>query len=385
MSVAEAAPTRSKPQPAQQADRNGAPHAKEMDVQDVRSPRKMDGLFEPSKDGDKERARLRMMMLIRRFEESMYREYTSPRVLEDGTKEMKIGGFCHLYSGQEAIAVGCEAAMNRQKHDDQLINAYRCHGHSLALGMSAHVAAAELFGKATGCSKGKGGSMHLFDKSQGNNGGHGIVGGHLPVAVGMAFAQWYKKTGGVTFCFFGDGAINQGSHNEALNLASLYKLPVIWVIENNAVAMGTTVERHSAETDLAKRGLGYDMPTYNLDANDLDATIELFSECVARGREGNGPSYISANTFRFRGHSMSDPLKYRTREEAENAKERDPISLYEIKLREAGFLNDEQSDAMEAEIRQEVKDAIKQADEDPHPEVESRFDDALAESYPLEV
>ena len=366
------------------ADAPAKPHARPAAVQDARRPSRAGGLFRPSEDGDVERDRLRMMMLIRRFEESMYREYTSPRTLDSGEKEMKIGGFCHLYSGQEAIAVGAAAVMDREKHDDQLINAYRCHGHSLALGMSCHVAAAELFGKATGCSKGKGGSMHLFDASAGNNGGHGIVGGHLPVAAGIAFAQWYKKTGGVTFCFFGDGAINQGSHNEALNLASLYKLPVIWVIENNLVAMGTQVERHSAETDLAKRGLGYDMPTHNLDANDLDATIELFGEAVDRGRRGDGPTYISANTFRFRGHSMSDPLKYRTREEADSAKERDPIALYEVKLREAGFLCDEQAEEMESTIRREVKDAVDQAEADPHPDVDSRFEDALAEKYPLE-
>ena len=151
-------------------------------------PSQLAPLFRPSKDGQAERDRLRMMMLIRRFEESMYREYTTPRQLDDGGKEMKIGGFCHLYSGQEAISVGCATVMDREKHNDQLINAYRCHGHSLALGMSPHVAAAEMFGKITGCSRGKGGSMHLFDKSQGNNGGHGIVGGHLPPAAGMAFA-----------------------------------------------------------------------------------------------------------------------------------------------------------------------------------------------------
>lgn len=350
---------------------------------EAKSSRKRGGLFNPSKDGQPERGRLRMMMLIRRFEESMYREYTAPRTLEDGSKEMKIGGFCHLYSGQEAIAVACAAVMNRVDHDDQLINAYRCHGHSLALGMTPHIAAAEMFGKVTGCSKGKGGSMHLFDVSQGNNGGHGIVGGHLPVATGLAFAQWYKKTGGVTFCFFGDGAINMGAHNEALNLASLYKLPVIWVIENNGVAMGTLVERHSAETDLAKRGLGYNMPIHNVDANDLDATMELFSDCVARARKGEGPSYISANTFRFRGHSMSDPLKYRSKEQAEEARGRDPIAAYEVKLREAGLLSQEQADEMEESVRHEVKEAIALADADPHPPIESRFDDALAEKYPL--
>ncbi|MGF1635233.1 MAG: thiamine pyrophosphate-dependent enzyme, partial [Phycisphaerae bacterium] len=158
------------------------------------------------------RERLRMMMLIRRFEESIYREYTKPG--------QKIGGFCHLYSGQEAVAVGAAALFEGER--DYLFNGYRCHGHSMALGMTAHTAAAELFGKATGCSKGKGGSMHLFNREHGNLGGHGIVGGHLPLAVGTAFAQWYRKTGGITYCFFGDGAINQGTHNEALNLASLW-------------------------------------------------------------------------------------------------------------------------------------------------------------------
>ena len=331
--------------------------------------------------GQKELGRLRLMMLLRRFEESTYREYTSPRTLEDGTKEMKIGGFCHLYSGQEAIAVGTAALM---KEGDQLINAYRCHGHSLALGMDPHVAMAELFGKATGCSKGKGGSMHLFDAKAGNNGGHGIVGGHLPVATGIAFAQQYRNTDNVTFCFFGDGAINQGTHNEALNLASLYKLPVIWVIENNMVAMGTQVERHSAETDLAERGSGYNMPHYNVDANDLDTVIRDFGKAVDRARAGDGPSYICANTYRFRGHSMSDPLKYRTKDEAEAAKDRDPITLYELRLREKGFLTDELAGEMDQEIRQIVKDAIKQADADPHPDLSSRFEDVLSERYPLE-
>src|SRR3954452_8896092 len=180
-------------------------------------------------EGQAERERLRMMMLIRRFEERTYQEYTKPG--------QKIGGFCHLYSGQEAVAVGIAAIF--QKDKDKLINAYRCHGHSLALGMDPRAAMAELFGKRTGCSKGKGGSMHFFQADVGNLGGHGIVGGHLPLGLGTAFAQWYKKTGGVTFCLFGDGAINQGTFNESLNLASLYKVPVIYIVENNGVAMGT--------------------------------------------------------------------------------------------------------------------------------------------------
>src|SRR5580658_600353 len=213
----------------------------------------------PTSDGQLERTRLRMMFLIRRFEERTYQEYTRPG--------QKIGGFCHLYSGQEAIAVGTAAIFDKSK--DYLVNGYRCHGHSLALGMTAHAAMAELFGRATGCSKGKGGSMHLFQAEVGNNGGHGIVGGQIPLGLGMAFSQWYKKTGGVTFCFLGDGAVNQGTHNESLNMASLLKVPCIFVVENNGVAMGTQVERSSAEHDRAQRACGYAMPHYTIDGNDV--------------------------------------------------------------------------------------------------------------------
>jgi pyruvate dehydrogenase E1 component alpha subunit len=325
-------------------------------------------------DGQAERERLRMMMLIRRFEETTYREYTKPG--------QKIGGFCHLYSGQEAIAVGIASIF--QKGKDYLVNGYRCHGHSLALGMSPRAAMAELFGKRTGCSKGKGGSMHFFDAEVGNMGGHGIVGGHLPLGLGFAFAQGYKKTGGVTFCLFGDGAINQGTHNEALNMASLLKAPVIWIVENNGVAMGTQVERSSAEKDLALRGSGYAMPHYHVDGNDVDTVIRDFGKAVDRARRGEGPSYIVADTFRFRGHSMSDPLKYRTKEEAERARQRDPIVLYQTRLREKGLLSDQQVEQIEDEVNALVNDAVKQADADPHPELDERFEDALAETYPYQ-
>jgi pyruvate dehydrogenase E1 component alpha subunit len=328
----------------------------------------------PEQKGQVERDRLRMMMLIRRFEERTYQEYTKPG--------QKIGGFCHLYSGQEAVAVGIAAIF--QKDKDKLINAYRCHGHSLALGMDPRAAMAELFGKRTGCSKGKGGSMHFFQADVGNLGGHGIVGGHLPIGLGTAFAQWYKKTGGVTFCLFGDGAINQGTFNESLNLASLYKAPVIYIVENNGVAMGTQVARHSAEPDLAKRGSGFNMPFKNIDGNDIDVVIKEMTEAAERGRRGEGPSYIVANTYRFRGHSMSDAMKYRSKEEMEKAKQRDPISLYEVRLRDKGLLDDEQSDAMEEEVAEIVAEAVRLADEDPHPALEERFDDILAEKYPLE-
>ena len=325
--------------------------------------------------GAAERDRLRMMMLIRRFEEVTVREYQKPG--------QKIGGFCHVYSGQEAIAVGIAAIY--QKDKDKLINGYRCHGHSLALGMSPRACFAELFGKSTGCSKGKGGSMHFFDAAVGNCGGHGIVGGHLPLGLGLAFAQQYKQTGGVTFCLFGDGAINQGTHNEALNMASLMKAPVIWIVENNGVAMGTQVERSSAEKNLAERGCGYAMPHYHIDGNDVDVVINQLGEAAERARKGEGPSYVVANTYRFRGHSMSDPMKYRTKEEFEKARLRDPIALYKSRLAESGLITDEQFDAMQDEVSAEVVEALKQADADPHPALEERFDDILAETYPYEA
>ena len=331
-------------------------------------------------DGAVERQRLRMMMLIRRFEERTYQEYTRPG--------QKIGGFCHLYSGQEAIAVGCAALFDPDR--DYLINGYRCHGHSLAHGMSPRTAMAELFGKITGCSKGKGGSMHFFDAEVGNMGGHGIVGGQIPLGVGLAFAQKYKKTGGVTFTFMGDGAINQGTHNESLNLAGLYRLPCIFVVENNGVAMGTQVERSSAEKDLAMRGCGYAMPHWNIDGNDLDVVIREFGKAMEQARAGGGPSYVVANTYRFRGHSMSDPMKYRKttegkwRPEVDEARKRDPIFVYQSRLISKGSLNEQQIEQMEVEIGDEVDAAVRQADADPFPPLNDRFDDVLAEQYPLQ-
>jgi len=334
-------------------------------------------------DGKKEVERLRMMMLIRRFEERTYQEYTKKYPgMRDGEPRPPIGGFCHLYSGQEAIAVGIAAVY--QKGKDFLVNGYRDHGHSLALGMDPKPAMAEMFGKATGCSKGKGGSMHFFQAEVGNLGGHGIVGGHIPLGIGAAFTAWYKKTGGVCFTLFGDGAVNQGAHNEALNMASLMKLPVIFLIENNGMAMGTQVERHSAERDLAKRGSGYNMPYFNVDANDIDVVIDVLNEACDRARRGDGPTYLSANTYRFRGHSMSDPLKYRTKEEFEKAKQRDPISLYEVRLREKGFVSESSLEQMDAEIREIVDEAVKFALESPEPEPSALYEDVLAEKYPLQ-
>lgn len=328
----------------------------------------------PSPEDSVERQRLRMMMLIRRFEERTFQEYTKPG--------QKIGGFCHLYSGQEAVSVGIAAIFQQDK--DYLINAYRDHGHSLALGMEARPAMAELFGRATGCSKGKGGSMHFFQAEVGNMGGHGIVGGQIPLGVGLAFSAWYKKTGGVCFTLFGDGAINQGSFHEALNLASLYKLPCIFIVENNLMAMGTQVERHSAETDLAKRGSGYNMPHRNIDGNDVDTVIAEMTKAATRARAGEGPSYLVANTYRYRGHSMSDAMKYRTKEELQQWRERDPIVLYENRLKKKGLIDDAAIEQLESEIRQIVDDSVKFAEESPHPDPSELYTDVLAEKYPLQ-
>ena len=329
---------------------------------------------EETSDGSAQRDRLRLMMLIRRFEERVVQEYQKPG--------QRIGGFCHVYSGQEAIAVGISSIF--QKGKDHLVNGYRCHGHSLALGMEPKFAMAELFGKATGCSKGKGGSMHFFQASVGNDGGHGIVGGHIPIGLGVAFAQKYKNTGGVTFCLFGDGAVNQGTFNEALNLASLLKVPAIFIVENNGVAMGTQVDRSSAEKDLAKRGCGYAMPAKNLDGNDIDVVIKEMTEAANRARRGEGPSYLVANTYRFRGHSMSDPMKYRQRGELEAARKRDPITLYEDRLRQQGLIDDATIERFDQENSQIVSEAVKFAEESPDPQTQEMFDDILAEKYPFD-
>jgi pyruvate dehydrogenase E1 component alpha subunit len=328
----------------------------------------------PASDGALERDRLRMMMLIRRFEERSFQEYTKPG--------QRIGGFCHLYSGQEAIAVGIAAIY--QKGKDYLINGYRDHGHALALGMDPKVAMAEMFGRSTGCSKGKGGSMHLFDAEVGNMGGHGIVGGQIPLGTGFAFSCAYKKTGGVCFTLFGDGAVNQGTHNEALNLGSLLKLPAIYIVENNLMAMGTQVERHSAVTDLTQRAAGYNMPTANVDGNDLDVVIDALTRAVDRARRGEGPSYLVMNTYRYRGHSMSDAMKYRQKDESERWRQRDPIVLYQARLKDAQLIDDAAIDKLDAECRAIVDESVKFADASPHPDASELYTDILSEQYPLE-
>lgn len=327
-----------------------------------------------ARSGERAREALRMMMLIRRFEERTYQEYTRPG--------QRIGGFCHLYSGQEAVAVGISLIF--QKGKDYLVTAYRDHGHSLALGMDPKVAMAEMFGKVTGCSKGKGGSMHFFQAEVGNLGGHGIVGGQIALGAGAAFASQYKNAGGVAYTLFGDGAINQGVHNETLNLASLWKLPCVFIVENNQMAMGTQVERSSAETELERRGSGYNMPYRSFDGNDIDEVVEVVGEATQRARDGKGPTYLVANTYRFRGHSMSDAMKYRSKEELEKARLRDPIVLYQQRLIQHNLLSDEQIAAIEDECRQIVDEAVKFADTSPNPEPSAIYEDVYSEKYPLE-
>ena len=312
---------------------------------------------------------LRQMLLIRRFEERSAMLY----------QNQKIAGFCHLYTGQEAAAVGSIGVL---REDDYVVAAYREHGQALAKGIGPRAAMAELLGKATGCSGGKGGSMHFFDVEKGFLGGHAIVGGHTPLAAGVAFAIKYRGEDRVCLCFFGDGAIDQGAIHEAFNMASLWKLPVIYVVENNLMSMGTHLHRHSWTTDLTVRGgPPYGMPGVLVDANDVEEMARVTSEAVDRARAGEGPSFIEAKTYRFRGHSMSDPMKYRTKEEADKAKERDPIVLYETVLKERGWIDEARIEDMHAEVKAEVDDAIAFAEESPQPPAKALFEDITAGPY----
>jgi pyruvate dehydrogenase E1 component alpha subunit len=306
---------------------------------------------------------LRQMLLIRRFEER------SAMLYQNG----EIGGFCHLYSGQEAVAVGSIGVL---REDDYVITAYRDHGHALARGMDAKAAMAELLGRAPGCSKGKGGSMHFFDVEKGFLGGHAIVGSHVPVAAGVAFAIQYRGGDQVCICYFGDGAIDQGAVHEAFNMASLWKLPVIYVVENNYMSMGTHLHRHSCLMDLTVRlGTAYGIPGLTIDGNDIELMARTVREAAARARRGEGPTFIEAQTYRFRGHSMSDPAKYRTREELEKARERDPIVVYETILKERGWVSEEQLEEMHEKVKAEIEEVIEFALQAPHPAIEDVYDD----------
>jgi pyruvate dehydrogenase E1 component subunit alpha len=315
-------------------------------------------------DGELARQLLWQMMLIRRFEEKAAEAYALG----------KIGGFLHLYIGEEAVAVGATSVL---RPDDYAVAAYREHGHCLAKGADPRRAMAELFGRRDGLSKGKGGSMHLFDKSVNFLGGHAIVGSHLPLAAGVGFAIKYEGGDQVIVCYFGDGAVPEGEFHEAMNLASLWKLPVIFLCENNRYAMGTSLERALAETEIWKFGRAYNMPCEPVDGMDVLAVREVVSRAVARARADKHPTLIEARTYRFRGHSMRDPAGavYRTKEEVEREKERDPIVLFRERSLGEGWLTEADVRALEKDVNDRIDEAVAFADASPEPPAEWLFTD----------
>lgn len=308
---------------------------------------------------------LRQMLLIRRFEEKSAEAYSMG----------KIGGFCHLYIGQEAVAVGAISAI---RGDDYVLTSYRDHGQAIAKGMSPDAVMAELYGKAGGCSAGKGGSMHLFDKNIGFLGGHAIVGGQIPLATGVAFASKYQNTDKVTLCFFGEAAVNQGAFHESLNMAQLWKLPCIYICENNQYGMGTSLERAMSMGDISQKASAYEMAAEFVDGMDVLAVREATARAVERARKEYLPTLIEVRTYRFMGHSMSDPGSYRTRAEIEKHQERDPLKLFSASLLEEKILGDEAYEAMEKQVREEVEHAVRFAEESPLPALEELYTDIYA-------
>ena len=309
---------------------------------------------------------LRDMMLIRRFEEKAAQQY--------GLR--KIGGFCHLYNGQEAVAVGAVAALDLSK--DYLLTSYRDHGHAIAVGMDPKHVMAELYGKITGCARGKGGSMHMFDAERHYLGGNGIVGAQIPMATGVAFRNMYMNDGGVTLCFFGDGAIHQGAFHESLNLAALWKLPAIYIVENNQFGMGTAVKRASAVEDFAVKADGYGLPGYTINGMDVLEVYEDLTKIGDQARKDGTAAVVDIKTYRYKGHSMSDPAKYRTKEELEAYKQQDPIVQLRLKMREAGLIDEEQFSKLDQEVKQQVEEAVEFAEKSEEPALHTMYEDILA-------
>jgi pyruvate dehydrogenase E1 component alpha subunit len=309
-----------------------------------------------------------LMQLIRQFElkaEEMYK------------MAGKIRGFFHAYIGQEAIAAGCMTATN---HDDPFITGYRDHGLALAKGTSANACMAELYGKVTGCAKGKGGSMHFFDVENRFFGGHGLVGAQIGTGAGLAFAEQYKGTDNVCLTFFGDGAARQGMLHEAFNLAMLWKLPVVFICENNGYAMGTSIERTSNVIDIYKLADAYDMPGDKIDGMNAEAVHESVARAVKRAREGDGPTLLEMKTYRYKGHSISDPQKYRSKEEVEEYKAKDPITQVAATILANGFATQEDLDAIDAKINVIVEDSVKFAEESPLPNDDEVLKDVYIDS-----
>jgi len=317
-------------------------------------------------------AMYRNMLLQRRFEERAAQMYG----------KQKIAGFLHLYIGQEAISTGTAIAMEIGK--DSLITAYRDHGHALALGMSANEGMAEMFGKVGGCSKGKGGSMHFFDKENRMFGGHGIVGAHVPVGVGIAFAHKYKEDGGVAIAFYGDGAAGQGAIHEAANLMSIYELPAILVVENNQYAMGTAIHRAFGQTEFSHWASSYDVRGAVADGMDVFSVVKAMQDSIAHARD-NKPTMMEIRTYRYRGHSMSDPQKYRTKEELDAKKNEDPIIRLKAYLLANKITDEKTLDAIDDDVKEEVMASVEFAENSPAPDLDAIYDDVYdtRDGYPF--
>lgn len=310
----------------------------------------------------------RDMLLIRRFEEKAGQLYGMGQ----------IAGFCHLYIGQEAVVVGCRAGM---VEGDQMITGYRDHGHTLACGMESRSVMAELTGRSGGCSRGKGGSMHMFSTEKHFYGGHGIVGAQVPIGAGLGFANKYLENGSVSLAFFGDGASNQGQVYETFNMAKLWSLPVVFVIENNQYAMGTSVERSSAETELYKRGSSFEIEGVQVDGMNVLEVRDAAKKAIKHARNGKGPMILEMKTYRYRGHSMSDPAKYRTRDEVSKTRsERDPIDMTKQRLTEEGWIDEAGLKAIDKEVKAIVADAAEFAQTSPEPDPSELYTDVLLEA-----
>lgn len=310
------------------------------------------------------------MLLMRRFEEKAGQLYGM----------QKIKGFCHLYIGQEAVVAG---AMTVLRLEDAVITAYRDHAHALGKGIPAREVMAELYGKITGCSKGKGGSMHMFSKQHRFFGGHGIVGGQIPLGAGIAFAEKYKGTDLVCVCYMGDGAVRQGALHETFNMAMLWKLPVVFIIENNNYAMGTSVLRTSNVTQLYTIGESYDMPSEPVDGMSVEDVHQAMDRSVQHARQGKGPYLLEMITYRYKGHSMSDPAKYRTKEEVESYKSQDPIEKIMKTIRDKKFAGEDEIEMINKKVLEIVEDSVKFAEESPYPDASELFKDVYVQGdYP---
>lgn len=313
------------------------------------------------------------MLFMRRFEEKSGQLYG----------QQKIRGFCHLYIGQEACVAGAVSAL---KKGDKYITAYRDHAHPIALGSDPKAIMAELYGKETGISKGKGGSMHIFDKENGFFGGHGIVGAQVPLGTGIAFSEKYLGTDNLCMTYMGDGAVRQGAFHEALNLAMTMKLPVIFVIENNGYAMGTSVKRTSNVTELHVLGEAYEMPSAAVDAMSVEAVHHAVAEAAERARKGEGPTLLEFRTYRYKGHSMSDPAKYRTKEELEEYKKKDPIEQVRAVILENSFATEEDLKAIDDKIKEQVQECVDFAENSAFPNPAEAYTDVYVEhDYPFVI